>query len=94
MENLESNTNDKSISKDKWELKEVIKPDQVKVFLREWLNALEENRDLEVEIKGKKCRVPKEALIRGRTEAEFECKNGEYELEIELKWRESDLTQQ
>lgn len=91
MENQERNE-EQSQNKNKWELKEKCNPDQVKTLLREWLNALEENRDLEVEIKGQKCRVPKEALLRGRTEAEFECKQGEYELEIELKWKESDLT--
>jgi hypothetical protein len=91
MENQERNE-EQSQTKDKWELKENFNTGQVKTLLREWLNALEENRDLEVEIKGQKCRVPKEALLRGRTEAEFECNQGEYELEIELKWKESDLT--
>ena len=92
MENLESNNIKGTPSQDKWEYKEEVGTDQVKVILREWLNALEENRDLEVTIKGQSCRVPKEALMRGRTKAEFECKKGEFELELELKWRESDLT--
>lgn len=91
MENQETNEQS-SQRREKWELKENLKPDQIKSLLREWLNALEENRDLEVMIKGENCRVPKEALLQGRTQAEFECKKGEYELELELKWRESDLT--
>lgn len=92
MENLTRNEQSKPQSQDKWEFKENIKPDQVKTLLREWLTALEENRDLEVSIKGEKCRIPKEALLQGTTKAEYEFKKGEYELEIELKWRESDLT--
>lgn len=89
-----TNEEGKEQSKGNFEFKERIEPEQVKAFLREWLNALEENRDLEVTIKGEKCRVPKEALVRGRTEAEYELKKGEYELELELKWRESDLKDQ
>ena len=92
MENVERNDVKSTQSQDKWEYKEEVGTDQVKVILREWLNALEENRDLEVTIKEQSCRVPKEALTRGRTKAEFEFKKGEFELELELKWRESDLT--
>ena len=92
MENLERNDLKTTTSQDKWEYKEEVGTDQVKVILREWLNALEENRDLNVTIKGKSCRVPKEALLLGRTKAEFEFKKGEFELELELKWKESDLT--
>ncbi len=93
MENLQSSEEKKSLSEnsDKWEFKENIKPDQVKILLREWLNALEENRDLEVTIQGESCRIPKEALVSGTTKAEYEFKKGEFELELELKWRKSDL---
>lgn len=92
MENLQRNEENKAGSQEKWEYKEQIQADQVKVILREWLNALEENRDLELMIKGETCRIPKEALVMGRTKAEYEFKKGEYELELELKWRDSDLT--
>ncbi|HXH32735.1 MAG TPA: hypothetical protein VNJ01_18190 [Bacteriovoracaceae bacterium] len=92
MENLEQSTEKTKMTQEKFELKEYIKPDQVKVILREWLNALEEDRDLEVTIKGENCRIPKEALLVGKTKAEYEIKKGEYELELELKWRKSDLT--
>ena len=91
MENVQKNTESKTDLPDKWELKEYIGPDQVKVILREWLNALEENRDLTLTIRGQSCHVPKEAFLRGRTKAEFEFKKGEYELELELKWRDTDL---
>ena len=94
MENVERNEKTSTPARDKWELKDNIGPDQVKVILREWLNALEENRDFEVNIKGENCRIPKEALVKGITKAEFEFKRGEYELELELKWRESDFNKQ
>lgn len=92
MENLDRIGASTSGSSDKFELKEFAETNQVKAILREWLAALEENRDLEVTIKGQTCRVPKEALLRGKTKAEYEIKKGEYELELELKWRDSDLT--
>ncbi len=91
MENLQGSEANKVGAQEKFELKELIQPDQVKLILREWLAALEEGRDLEVMIKGENCRIPKEALSFGRTKAEYEIKKGEYELELELKWRDSDL---
>lgn len=92
MDNLERNEENKAQNLKKWELKEYIEADQVKTILREWLNALEENRDLQVFIKGQNCLVPKDALFGGKTKAEFELKNGEYELELELKWKASDFS--
>ncbi|MBA2405439.1 MAG: hypothetical protein H0V66_11755 [Bdellovibrionales bacterium] len=94
MENFEQSGTNNPNSQDKVEYKEEFGPDQVKGMLREWLNALEENRDFTFTIKGQNCRVPKEAFFKGRTKAEFEFKQGEYELELELKWKESDLTSQ
>lgn len=91
MENLEGNEIDKAKPQGKWEVKDYIGADQLKIILREWLNALDNNRDLEVFIKGENCRVPKDAFLYGKTKAEFEFKKGEYEFEIELKWKDSDL---
>ena len=91
MENLESNVGKSKMTQEKFELKEYIQADQVKVILREWLSALEEDRDLQLTIKGESCRIPKEALTMGKTKAEYEIKKGEYELELELKWRKDDL---
>ena len=93
MENIQKNDGSRTDSPDKWELKDDIGPDQVKVILRKWLIALEENRDLTVTINGQTCHVPKEAFSSGKTKAEFEFKKGQYEFELELKWRDTDLKQ-
>lgn len=74
-----------------FEYKEFVAESQLKTILKEWLNALEENRDLDLTIRGKECHVPKEAFKFVKTKAEYELKNGEYEFELELKWRDSDL---
>ncbi len=92
MENFDTNAQPTRKSSDKFELKDYIQGDQVKVILREWLNALEEDRDLEVTIKGENCKIPKEAFRMARTKAEYEIKNGEYEFELEMKWRPSQLS--
>jgi hypothetical protein len=94
MEKIERNEQIKSQRQDNFKFKEDVGPEEVKIILREWLNALEEDRDLQLKIKGESFTVPKLALVRGRTQAEYEFKKGEYELELELKWKNSDLTDQ
>lgn len=76
----------------KWEYKELIPVNQTKTILREWLSALEEDRDLHLTIQGQECHIPKEALKLGKTKAEYELKNDEFELELELKWRKDQLS--
>lgn len=74
-----------------FEYKELVEESQLKIILKAWINALEQNTDLDVTINGKECHVPKEAFKFVKTKAEYELKNGQYEFELELKWRDSDL---
>lgn len=74
----------------KYELKEFIGADQFKGLLRDWLNAMENDEDLVVNVKGKDCKIPKEAFESGKFRSEFEIDKGEYEFELQLKWRNSE----
>lgn len=70
----------------KIEDKEQINPERLKVLLKDWLNALENENDLELEVNGSKKRIPFIAFSQGRLKLEVEWKRGENEFEIELKW--------
>lgn len=74
----------------KFELKEYIESNQVKDVLRQWLNALEEDTDLEINVKGRDCTISKEALRAIKVKLEYEIKNGEYEFEMQMKWRKNE----
>lgn len=82
--------NQPSQENSKYELKEFIGADQFKGLLREWLVAMEEGEDLVVNVKGQECKIPKEAFLTGKFRSEFEIKRGEYEFELQLKWRNPD----
>lgn len=75
----------------KYELKEFIGADQVKGLLKDWLNAMENGEDLVINVKGKDCKIPKEAFLSGKFRSEFEINKGEYEFELQLKWLNSEL---
>lgn len=72
--------------KNKIEVKENIDVKQLRSFLQNWINALDEKKDFEFELKGSAKRVPYKAYSEGRLEVEAEWKEGENEFEIELKW--------
>jgi len=74
-----------------FEYKEFVQESDLQNILREWIKALEEERDLNLTIKGKECHIPKEAFKFAKTKVEYELKNDEYEFELELKWKDSDL---
>lgn len=76
--------------KGKYEQKQMIESSQVQDVLRKWLSALEQNQDLEVTVNGKNCTIPKEAFQKAKVKLEYEIKNGEYEFELEMKWRDEN----
>jgi hypothetical protein len=69
------------------ELKENCDKRQFVEVMREWLQAIDRNQDFEVKVKGQLCRIPAEALEKGRFRLEYEIDKGEYEFELTLKWR-------
>lgn len=69
-------------------VKEALSTDELKVLLKGWLEAIEQNKDFEFQIKGHPGRVPQKILQNNTTMGEFEFKKGEYEFELELKWKE------
>jgi hypothetical protein len=72
---------------EKKKYKEKLNPEQLRSMLQQWIDAIDNQQDLEVKIRGEDCLIPQSALESGRIEAEFELKKGEYEFEIELKWK-------
>jgi hypothetical protein len=81
---------------EKKKYKEKLNPEQLRSMLQQWIEAIDNQQDLEVKIRGEDCLIPQSALQSGRIEAEFELKKGEYEFEIELKWKadSADVSQQ
>lgn len=77
-----------SSSSERRKVKEALSTDELKVILKGWLEALEQNKDFKFQIKGNSGFVPKDILTKGTTMGEFEFKKGEYEFELELKWKE------
>lgn len=73
---------------EKRKVKEALSTDELKVILRGWLDALEQNKDFDFQIKGHSGKVPQKILQNNTTMGEFEFKKGEYEFELELKWKE------
>lgn len=59
-------------------------------MLRDFLEALENDEDLQVEVKGENYTVPRTAFENGRFRSEYEVKKGEFEYELTLKWREDE----
>lgn len=74
----------------KRKVKEAVSTEELKILLRGWLEALEQDKDFEFQIKGHSGRVPQKILQYNSTMAEFEFKKGEYEFELELKWKEGE----
>jgi hypothetical protein len=72
---------------EKKKYKERLNPEQLRSMLQQWIDAIDNQQDLEVKIRGQDCVIPQSALASGRIEAEFEFKKGEYEFEIEMKWK-------
>jgi hypothetical protein len=83
---MESNTQTGQ-EKNNFEFKEFVGADQFKGLLKDWLSAMEQGKDLVVKVKGKECTVPKEAFLTGKFRSEYELDDGEYEFELQLKWR-------
>lgn len=69
------------------ELKETCDKRQFVDLMKQWLQHIEQNQDFEVQVKGRSCRIPAEALEKGHFRVEYEIDNGEYEFELTLKWR-------
>lgn len=86
MENREQGSTEKG----KFELKEYIQGDELKDVLRKWLDALENDQDLVVKVKGQDCTISNEVLQSSKVKLEYEIKNGEYEFELEMKWRKDN----
>jgi hypothetical protein len=66
-------------------LKERLTADQLKGILGQWIEALDQESELELEINGKRCHIPSQAFQDGMAEVEVDSDKGE--LEIELKWK-------
>ncbi len=85
----EQNLNqDQKTFSERRKVKEALSTDELKVLLKGWLEAIEQNKDFEFQIKGHAGRVPQKILQNNTTMGEFEFKKGEYEFELELKWKE------
>jgi hypothetical protein len=69
------------------ELKEKLDRKQFTNLLRDWLEAMEGDDDLEVSVNGEVQFIPAEAFSKGWYRVEYEIDKGEYELELTLKWR-------
>lgn len=72
----------------KMKVKEALSTEELKVLLKGWLEAIEQKKDFDFKIKGHAGTVPQAILLKNTTMGEFEFKNGEYEFELELKWKE------
>lgn len=81
------NLSNQDANQQKWKVKEPISTLELKSILMGWLAAIDEERDFEFQIKGQRCRVPSKALLSNKTLCEFEMKDGEFEFELELKWK-------
>jgi amphi-Trp domain-containing protein len=67
--------------------KESINPQRLGQLLRLWADAIEANEDLRFSIKNEEVVIPKETFNLAKIVAEYELKDGEYEFEIEMKWK-------
>lgn len=56
-------------------------------LLKRLLQSMEGGREMDVEIKGRSCRIPAEAFEKGNFRVEYEIDKGEYEFELTMKWR-------
>lgn len=91
--NEQTSTNKDSVQQ-KGKIKEALSTQELKTLLAGWLAAIEDNKDFDFEIKGHSGRVPKKVLLSNTTKGEYEFKDGEYEFELELKWKdESNIVQ-
>jgi amphi-Trp domain-containing protein len=68
------------------EVKEKMSPDQFKQMLRQWVEALDNNQEFTVSLKGHEYTVPGGAINHAKLEVEYEIDKGEYELEFTMKW--------
>ncbi|HEY9744646.1 MAG TPA: hypothetical protein V6C99_00345 [Oculatellaceae cyanobacterium] len=69
------------------ELKEACDRRRFLEILQHWVKSIEQNRDFEVRVDGRSCRIPAEALEKGRFRIEYEIDKGEHEFELTLKWQ-------
>ncbi len=86
--NEENSTPTHESTPQKMKIKEALSTQELKTLLSGWLTALEEEKDFAFEIKGHSGYVPKKVLSNNTTMGEFEFKDGEYEFELELKWKD------
>ena len=68
--------------------KVALNTEELKVLLNGWIEAIYQKKDFNFTINGQAGRVPQAVLLKNTTMGEFEFKNGEYEFELELKWKE------
>lgn len=68
-------------------LKEQIGSDYLLPILTQWIEALKKQDDFNLQVNGKDCVVPQEALKTGKIKIEFEQNPDEIEFEIKLKWK-------
>jgi predicted PolB exonuclease-like 3'-5' exonuclease len=74
----------------KLEKKEYLDRETFTEMVRNFLTALENDKDLQVEVKGENYQVPRSAFENGKFRSEYEVKKGEYEYELTLKWRDDE----
>jgi amphi-Trp domain-containing protein len=68
------------------ELKETVDKAQFVKIMRQWLDALESNEEVELNIKGQECLIPANVANNAKLKVEYEISKGEYELELTMKW--------
>ena len=72
---------------DRLELKETYDRTRFVKLLHQWADAIERNQAFDVNVQGHSNTVPADAIERGHLRVEYELDNGEYELELTMKWR-------
>lgn len=68
------------------ELKEKLTPQAFKTLLHQWVEALDNNADLEFVVRNQRCVLPAEAISEGKLQVEYEIDEGQYEVELKVKW--------
>lgn len=80
-------TQEKTGAHDKLELKEMVDRPRFLSLLQSWQEAMNQDADLTVTVKGQTYTIPADAFAKGRYRVEYEIKHGEHEFELTLKWK-------
>jgi amphi-Trp domain-containing protein len=69
------------------EVKEKLTPERFKELVRNCAQALENNQEFDVTVAGQTFHIPSEAWTQAnKLEVEYEIDEGEYELQLTMKW--------